>query len=306
MVNKKVSIVIPYYNRRDKLVRALASIYTQTYKNIEIIVIDDYSNIQPDFDVYDFIYIRNETNLGPGLSRNKGKEVAKGDYIVFLDSDDFFESTYIEKCVNIALSYNDDFSFVYSKVGIVDEKGSIISYRSDKTNQSGSIFPEIFKVGRTWATSSCFWNAEVVKQISWSEHRCWEDYLFDINASVVNNKIYCIDEILVFYDSTGDDKLSFVVDGSQLVEKSKSISSILEVVFKNNLLNDKKDKFLVEQLFVKNIYELRRYTNLSRNEVFNSISVLRKYNFIRFLCLCLTISFPKNISVKLLDKYRRF
>jgi glycosyltransferase involved in cell wall biosynthesis len=88
------SIIIPAYNRAHSIKKAIASILNQTFNDFEIIIIDD-ASIDNTKEVIDGIedprinYYRNETNQERCISRNKGIEIAKGDYICFLDSDDY-------------------------------------------------------------------------------------------------------------------------------------------------------------------------------------------------------------------------
>lgn len=89
----KVSVIIPAYNRAHCIQRAIQSVQSQTYKDLEIIVIDDGSTDNtgeivksiPDDRIR---YICCETNRGAGAARNEGMKTAKGSYIAFLDSDD--------------------------------------------------------------------------------------------------------------------------------------------------------------------------------------------------------------------------
>lgn len=89
----KVSVIIPFYSREDWLFEAVESALNQTYSNIEIIVINDGSNedisgfLNKYGDRIKYIY---KKNSGPGSTRNMGIEIASGDYIAFLDSDDLW------------------------------------------------------------------------------------------------------------------------------------------------------------------------------------------------------------------------
>ncbi|WP_413578500.1 glycosyltransferase family 2 protein [Bdellovibrio sp. HCB290] len=89
----KISVIIPFYNRIDATIRAIESARRQTFRNIEIIIVDDGSTADV-FAVVDLIndderckYIR-ITNGGPAKARNVGLDISKGEYIAFLDSDD--------------------------------------------------------------------------------------------------------------------------------------------------------------------------------------------------------------------------
>lgn len=87
----KISVIIPFYDHIDWLKEAVDSVLLQTYKNIEIIVINDGSNedVASFLDEYgEKIIYEYKSNSGPGATRNRGIEIASGDYICFLDSDD--------------------------------------------------------------------------------------------------------------------------------------------------------------------------------------------------------------------------
>jgi len=103
-MNSKVSIIIACYNDPD-VVKAVESAASQTYKEKEIIVVDDGSHkpvanlidsLSPEVD----LVIRQE-NAGQSIARNKAIERATGEYILNLDSDDFFEPEFCEKAVNL-------------------------------------------------------------------------------------------------------------------------------------------------------------------------------------------------------------
>ena len=105
MKDIKVSVVMPVYNVQEYLSQCLDSIINQTYKNIEVICINDGST---DNSIYvlkeyakldDRIKIFSQENQGQGISRNKGIKYAKGEYILFVDPDDWIEITAIEKII---------------------------------------------------------------------------------------------------------------------------------------------------------------------------------------------------------------
>lgn len=101
---KKVSLIIPVYNTEKYLKKCIDSVINQTYKNIEIIVINDGSKgkcsaIMSSFKDKRINYYK-RTNHGIGATRNFGLDKVSGDYIVFLDSDDYLIPNSIEKMVN--------------------------------------------------------------------------------------------------------------------------------------------------------------------------------------------------------------
>ena len=106
-MNNKVSVIIPVYNVQDYLERCVDSIIKQTYKNIEIILIDDGSHdnsgkICDDYKKkYNNIIVIHKENEGQSIAREYGIKIAKGEYISFVDSDDFLNEKYYEKMIRL-------------------------------------------------------------------------------------------------------------------------------------------------------------------------------------------------------------
>lgn len=128
--NKLISVIIPTHNRSGMLKRAIDSALRQTYKNIEIIVVDDGStdDTKDTVEYYcaafnNIKYIKNATALGACNARNKGIELAKGEFVSGLDDDDEFTPDRIE---NLVKCYNDDYAFVCSDIIVIVTSGSYI------------------------------------------------------------------------------------------------------------------------------------------------------------------------------------
>jgi glycosyltransferase involved in cell wall biosynthesis len=109
----KISIIIPVYNTEKYLRQCLNSVVMQTLPDIEIIVINDGStdNSQKIIEEYVTRYpqkisLINSANQGPGIARNQGINIANGEYIWFIDSDDWIYKDSAEKMYNLAREYN--------------------------------------------------------------------------------------------------------------------------------------------------------------------------------------------------------
>ena len=103
-----VSVVMPIYNAVDYLAEAIDNVLRQTMKEIELICVDDGST-DGSFEVIkkkqasdSRVRIVTENNAGPSVARNKGLVRARGEYVIFLDADDFFEPTLLERLYNLA------------------------------------------------------------------------------------------------------------------------------------------------------------------------------------------------------------
>lgn len=124
-----VSVIIPTYKGYTQLSRAIESINSQTYKNIEIIVVDDNGDrteaqkktediINSIDTLFPLHYIKHHQNKNGACARNTGIAASKGDYICFLDDDDYYFPEKITKCVN-RLREKEDCNGVYTSVGII-------------------------------------------------------------------------------------------------------------------------------------------------------------------------------------------
>jgi glycosyltransferase involved in cell wall biosynthesis len=118
------SVVIPTYNRRVKLQRAIDSVRVQTLSDLELIVVDDGSNDGTRAAVagQDLAYIR-QANSGAAAARNAGIKASRGRYIAFLDSDDWWYPTKLEK-IALATAQTPAAGLIHSKAAVVDAEGS--------------------------------------------------------------------------------------------------------------------------------------------------------------------------------------
>ena len=126
---KEISVIIPNYNSGKYIQKCINSILEQEYAVNEIIIIDDYSTDESKEIIQQFekehsniIYIRNEKNKGVSFSRNKGIEIAKSEYIMFCDADDWYEKNATKKMMESVERYKADFVF----------SGYYITYSSGK------------------------------------------------------------------------------------------------------------------------------------------------------------------------------
>ena len=109
-----VSIIVPVYNSEKYLKYCLNSIVNQTYKNIEIILIDDESRDSSGIicdkysELYDNIIIIHQKNAGCGFARNTGLDIMNGEYYTFIDADDYVSSHYVEDMVEVVERYGAD------------------------------------------------------------------------------------------------------------------------------------------------------------------------------------------------------
>jgi len=125
--NPLVSVIIPVYNREHHIQSSIYSVLNQTYKNLEVIVIDDASTDLTGNKVLEITdsrlkYFKNEKNLGPSFSRNRGIKLAAGSLIAFQDSDDEWYPNKLEIQVSLINKSSDDVGAVYCGMEFIDNK----------------------------------------------------------------------------------------------------------------------------------------------------------------------------------------
>lgn len=145
-----VSVIIPTYNNADLIKETIDSVLGQTFRDFEIIVVNDGSSdntvdvLKPYIDTDKIKYIYQD-NSGPTLARNRAIDRSRGKYIAFLDNDDLFMPTKLEQQVNF-LNENDDYAMVYADAyefsrDKVINKSKLAT--NDRNTMSGMIFEHL-------------------------------------------------------------------------------------------------------------------------------------------------------------------
>ena len=140
----KVSVIMPIYNAYDYLVPAMDSVIDQTLRDIEIICVDDGSTdhsldiLKKYREMDKRIRIVTETNAGPAVARNNGLRRARGEYLAFLDADDFFEPNMLEDLYTEAK--NKDLDIAIARYDIYNSKKA--RFRQNVENEHANIYNE--------------------------------------------------------------------------------------------------------------------------------------------------------------------
>lgn len=184
----KVSIIIAIYNIEKYLGECLNSVINQTYKDLEIILVNDGSSDRSldIMNAYSKIDNRiiciSQENAGPGMARNKGLDYATGKYISFIDGDDSVKPDFIEKLVSIIKE--DD---LYSYCGIsVNGEDTFLS------PEKNSLF----------IRQCCYnklYNAKYLDGVRFTSHMFAEDLIFNYELSFLSKNISYTEEPLYFY-----------------------------------------------------------------------------------------------------------
>lgn len=209
-----VSIVIPFYNRFDLLINTLNSVSNQTYTYYEVILIDDFSDTVPNMEIikqrFNFPVLKYERlleNIGPGGARRRGREMAEGEYIVYLDSDDWWSDNFLGACVE-NLIRNSSVGMVYTNTITLLNKQEVFRRVDVKAPATDSIVPFIlYRKRRPWSTASCMWRREVSLANHWLSLRNNEDYIHDIMSSRINNRVLFVEQGATFKNQSAEQRI---------------------------------------------------------------------------------------------------
>ena len=263
-----ISVVIPTYNREKTIKRAIDSILNQTYKDIEIIIVDDCSKDNTEEIIKQYKdnrikYIKLDKNSGACAARNKGIELAKGQYIAFQDSDDYWKSDKLEKQLENMKKEKSDIDFCEINVKGESQKNKTIIKPTKKDLR------RIKKIGVKKAL--CYQNF-ISTQAVIAKRECFCESKFDITLPRLQdydmffrlsskNKISITQEPLVdLYvqdDSISKNPQKLINALNIMYKKDYSINISEEKIFKasvNRILGDcykKEDKKRAKEYYSK-------------------------------------------------------
>jgi glycosyltransferase involved in cell wall biosynthesis len=201
MILPAVSIIIPYYNKKDTILRSVNSVIAQTYSNWELIIIDDCGEDKIDINILpkdDRIKILlNESNQGAALTRQRGLENSKGEYIAFLDADDWWDEKFLGRCLEVLINVKSaDGAYVQTKV--INADGSI-SLRRCRIRET------LVQYSKPWQTGGILWR--MANCGNWGELKTQEDSWFEF-SSAKTNILLPIDGSFYYHDESGGNHLS--------------------------------------------------------------------------------------------------
>lgn len=202
------SFVIPIYNAEQTLERCLSSVFAQTYCKFEVIAIDDgssdmsykilqkYANQDARYKIY------TQSNMGPGPTRNRGLNIAKGDYVAFLDSDDYIENDYLDKVLKIISKDSPD--VIMLDLVLESPNGKIIRY------ERASIYSDLSKkeliamqmTGKLpWGGCRKVVSLDLIRKnsLKYSVDAVGEEAIFSFDVLRLSSKIEFLNSIVYHY-----------------------------------------------------------------------------------------------------------
>ncbi|MCD8120743.1 MAG: glycosyltransferase [Clostridiales bacterium] len=223
MMNPKVSVIIPVYNVKDYLRQCLDSVCAQTLTDIEILCVDDGSTDGSAEIIREYagedsrVRVITQENAGAGAARNHGLREARGEYLSFLDSDDFFEENMLEEAVRCIEAYTADFVVFESDQYHMEKdefvRNSWVLRREDippyMPFKHRQLTGNVFKTFVGWAWDKLYRRSFVMEHDLWfQEQRTSNDLLFVFSALVLAKRIAVVYQTLAHQRRGASDSLS--------------------------------------------------------------------------------------------------
>lgn len=261
---KKVSIIIPVYNGEKYIKRCINSVVNQTYKNIEIIIIDDGSTDGTGKIIKEIndkrIIIFNIENKGVSHARNYGIDVSTGDYIMFCDADDWIEKDLIENMIQIVKKNEYDvirFNYYVNKSKKNNySKGKNIESNKENDTNITKMIEGIIKA----KISSYVWLLFIKKEfivnnkLKFNENiYVMEDKIFFLQCLYKKPKIHIENKAYYHYFSNSES----VMHKKDYKRKIKNIIKANSII--NNLLNENKENELINYNIALTAYSIERF-----------------------------------------------
>jgi glycosyltransferase involved in cell wall biosynthesis len=271
----KVSVIITVFNKEGFIEKTLESVLNQTFKNIEIIVVDDCSTDQSNKIIKSIIkkkklkikFIKNNENQGVSFSRNLGFKESGGQYIAFLDGDDCYSKDFISKCLN---KFDRTVDIVHCSWFRVNKFYEVTSlYHAPDYDD----YLKELLMGNIFAPSSMLFRRKVIdKSGSFKNGFISEDWEYFTRCAMQGFKFKKLDDFLMYYmdNNSFSRRKSFNT-------KDKRFFLEIEEIFSNPLLNKKylylKDQSILRhRFFLYSDYKKWKYTDLLK---YNKIKIYK-------------------------------
>lgn len=261
MNNYKVSIIIPIYNVEKYISRCIESCINQTSTNIEIICVNDCSTDRSGKVVAQMLaadnriqLIENSENCGVFFSKDKGAKCAKGDFLFFLDGDDYLPATTIENLLNKA---SDNVDIVAGNMEFVSEETNelvnISAWPTFKNLNPDEFLGFIIKLNR-WSQCGMLIKKLIYDEIKFLPFnvRIREDAIIMLQICNYADRIVTVNETVYFYiqrqtsalhkhktvDERAFEDFTYALKASEIIDKLSNISKVNEYLIRSELIRE--------------------------------------------------------------------
>ena len=276
MVKPKLSVIVSVYNTEKFVEKCIDSILNQTYENIELLIIDDGSKdkslqlLQKYKKNKNVILIENKENKGLSYSRNLGMKKATGDYLGFIDSDDYIEPDYYKNLMTSIIREKADVAICDMKFKYMTDNPYEVVVKCNDFNK----FNKINIINNGIAASACnkVFKKSIITKYEFAEGKVNEDIAVVIPAIVNANKIAYAKNTYYYYiqrknsmqnSSFSDKRFDIVVGVDTTLERIKGCQNFDKI----------KDALIYNQIILLLLYVIPKEENSKRRK-----EILRKYH----------------------------
>lgn len=276
-----ITIVIPVYNVEKYLGRCIDSVIKQTYKNIEIILVDDGAtdqsgNICDEYAEKDKrIKVIHKKNGGLSDARNAGIDIATGKYISFIDGDDFVADNYVEKLYNLIKKNNSDVSVCIWKKIFEDgkTKKSYFTFFHREITSNNYIMLQHMLYQKLFDTSACakLYDISLFNNIRYPKGKLYEDLATTYKLFLKSKKITYSNDVIYYYFVRNNSitQSNFKEKDMDLIEISDTLLQSLKEIdkkmgLKNKLTNAAISRYLSGNFTIlkkTNVHKLKKYND---------------------------------------------
>lgn len=272
---EKITVIIPTHNRLEQLTKCIESILNQTYKNVEIIIIDDVST-DATRKVYEnsqnkkIRYIRNEKNLGMGLNRQKAFKMALGDFIIFCDDDDYFiDNNYFADAIKIFKDKKINVICSLSYIHYENENiYTLYELNYNKKIRSLDYLQKFqFDLKKPTSTFPAIFRKSILDQAGFKDMKMMNDSSIYLKALTMGGYTYKNEKIIGVYRVHGKND-TFNVQASFTIKNLKEKKKIYQYIEKNKLIENPNEWYEQEaKITICHFLNGREKSKLKRKQV---------------------------------------
>lgn len=310
MKNNKLSIIVPVYNTGKYLEKCINSLINQTYKNIEIVIVEDCSTDNSKTIIKKFEnrknikIIYNKKNSGLSYSRNIGILKSTGEYVGFIDSDDYVDLDYYEKIMNKIQKEKADLAICDVKI-VYENTNEVLISKGCENNDLSVV--NIINNGLAASACNKVFKRSLISQYQFSEGKVNEDIAVVIPAICNAKKITYIEECYYYYiqhngsiqNSSFSEKRFDIVYGIDLtlsrIKNCKQYDEIEDALVFNQIITLFMYVLPKENNFIKRLKFIKKYVKLTKK-----YEPRKNHYFWNFLAQCGT---KHRIYYKLMFKF---
>ena len=269
MSNPLISVIVPIYNVEKYLKKCIQSIVDQTYKNLEIILVNDGSSdnsgkICDEFAQKDNrIKVIHKTNGGLSDARNAGLDVMSGEWVSFVDSDDFVSLYYIENLLSLAKKTGVDIASISFETNLSNFKESKIQDEKILNFDSINFIKEMFYGNFRHFAPAKIYKKEIFKDLRFPKGKLYED-IFTITLAISkSDKIAFCNKKDYFYLQRPDS-----ITGANFNEKELDVFEILNALkkeFSDDIINS--INFCISRIGIDFITKIYKFSKIDKKIV---------------------------------------